>query len=207
METNDHNTEIEQMRAQLESLRQSLDRQEIVNERLIAKSMKSRMSWLKKYIIMEACLIPVIAILWLELKMVLGLSWLNYAFLMVMVVIDVYIDYLINLHGLSDADYSKSNLIATVSKLMLMKRRRTIQMVAAVPIVIVWVLWTGLEAYASLATATEPMLRAFIFGALIGCAIGGVAGLIFAFYIYRKMQRTNDDVISQINEYTTEDND
>lgn len=207
METNDHNTEIEQMRAQLESLRQSLDRQEIVNERLIAKSMKSRMSWLKKYIIMEACLIPVIAILWLELKMVLGLSWLNYAFLMVMVVIDVYIDYLINLHGLSDADYSKSNLIATVSKLMVMKRRRTIQMVAAVPIVIVWVLWTGLEAYASLATATEPMLRAFIFGALIGCAIGGVAGLIFAFYIYRKMQRTNDDVISQINEYTTEDND
>ena len=207
METNDHNTEIEQMRAQLESLRQSLDRQEIVNERLIAKSMKSRMSWLKKYIIMEACLIPVIAILWLELKMVLGLSWLNYAFLMVMVVIDVYIDYLINLHGLSDADYSKSNLIATVSKLMVMKRRRTIQMVAAVPIVIVWVLWTGLEAYASLATATEPMLRAFIFGALIGCAIGGVAGLIFAFYIYRKMQRTNDDVISQINEYTTEDTD
>ena len=207
METNDHNTEIEQMRAQLESLRQSLDRQEIVNERLIAKSMKSRMSWLKKYIIMEACLIPVIAILWLELKMVLGLSWLNYAFLMVMVVIDVYIDYLINLHGLSDADYSKSTLIATVSKLMVMKRRRTIQMVAAVPIVIVWVLWTGLEAYASLATATEPMLRAFIFGALIGCAIGGVAGLIFAFYIYRKMQRTNDDVISQINEYTTEDND
>lgn len=207
METNDHNTEIEQMRAQLESLRQSLDHQEIVNERLIAKSMKSRMSWLKKYIIMEACLIPVIAILWLELKMALGLSWLNYAFLMVMVVIDVYIDYLINLHGLSDADYSKSNLIATVSKLMVMKRRRTIQMVAAVPIVIVWVLWTGLEAYASLATATEPMLRAFIFGALIGCAIGGVAGLIFAFYIYRKMQRTNDDVISQINEYTTEDND
>lgn len=207
METNDHNTEIEQMRAQLESLRQSLDRQEIVNEQLIAKSMKSRMSWLKKYIIMEACLIPVIAILWLELKMALGLSWLNYAFLMVMVVIDVYIDYLINLHGLSDADYSKSNLIATVSKLMVMKRRRTIQMVAAVPIVIVWVLWTGLEAYASLATATEPMLRAFIFGALIGCAIGGVAGLIFAFYIYRKMQRTNDDVISQINEYTTEDND
>ena len=207
METKAPNNDIDQMRAQLESLRQSLDHQEIVNDRLIAKSMKSRMSWLKKYIIMEACLIPVIAILWLELKMALGLSWLNYAFLMVMVVIDVYIDYLINLHGLSDADYSKDNLIATVSKLMVMKRRRTIQMVAAVPMVIVWVLWTGLEAYASLATTAEPMLRAFIFGALIGCAIGGVAGLIFAFYIYRKMQRTNDDVISQINEYTTDDND
>ena len=207
METKAPNNDIDQMRAQLESLRQSLDHQEIVNERLIAKSMKSRMSWLKKYIIMEACLIPVIAILWLELKMALGLSWLNYAFLMVMVVIDVYIDYLINLHGLSDADYSKDNLIATVSKLMVMKRRRTIQMVAAVPMVIVWVLWTGLEAYASLVTTAEPMLRAFIFGALIGCAIGGVAGLIFAFYIYRKMQRTNDDVISQINEYTTDDND
>ncbi|MGM9845510.1 MAG: hypothetical protein ACI30K_04710 [Muribaculaceae bacterium] len=207
METKAPNNDIDQMRAQLESLRQSLDHQEIVNERLIAKSMKSRMSWLKKYIIMEACLIPVIAILWLELKMALGLSWLNYAFLMVMVVIDVYIDYLINLHGLSDADYSKDNLIATVSKLVVMKRRRTIQMVVTVPLVIVWVLWTGLEAYASLATTAEPMLRAFIFGALIGCAIGGVAGLIFAFYIYRKMQRTNDDVISQINEYTTESND
>lgn len=207
METNDHNTEIEQMRAQLESLRQSLDHQEIVNERLIAKSMKSRMSWLKKYIIMEACLLPVIALMWVGLKLVLGLSWYNYAFLMVMTIADVYIDYRINLHSLSDADYSKSNLIGTMTKLMVMKRRRTIQMVAAVPMVIVWLLWTGIEAYASMATATEPMLRAFIFGGLIGGAIGGVAGLIFAFYIYRKMQRTNDDVISQIQEYTSDSND
>ena len=44
-------------------------------------------------------------------------------------------------------------------------------------------------------------------GRSIGGAIGGVAGLIFAFYIYRKMQRTNDDVISQIQEYTSDSND
>lgn len=207
METNDHNTEIAQMRAQLESLRQSLDRQEIVNEQLIAKSMKSRMSWLKKYIITEACLLPVIALMWVGLKLVLGLSWYNYAFLMVMTIADVYIDYRINLHSLSDADYSKSNLIGTMTKLMVMKRRRTIQMVVSVPMIIVWLLWTGIEAYASMATATEPILRSFIFGGLIGGAIGGAAGLVFAFYIYRKMQRTNDDVISQIQEYTSDSND
>ena len=36
----------------------------------------------------------------------------------------------------------------------------------------------------------------------VGAVIGGICGLIFAFSIYRKMQRTNDEVIAQINDLT-----
>ena len=43
-------------------------------------------------------------------------------------------------------------------------------------------------------------MRGAVYGGIVGGVIGGVCGLIFAFRIFFKMQRTNDEVISQINE-------
>ena len=39
---------MEQMRQQLELLKQKLDRQDIVNDRIMAYTMKHRMSWMYK---------------------------------------------------------------------------------------------------------------------------------------------------------------
>lgn len=46
METNNTNSnnELEQMRAQLEIMKQKLSRQEIINDNLISKAMSNRMS-------------------------------------------------------------------------------------------------------------------------------------------------------------------
>ena len=67
METNNINTnnELEQMRAQLEIMKQKLSRQEIINDSLISRTMSSRMSWIKKYIWFETfVLLPFIAIIY-----------------------------------------------------------------------------------------------------------------------------------------------
>lgn len=42
--------------------------------------------------------------------------------------------------------------------------------------------------------------RGAVYGGIVGGVIGGFCGLIFAFRVFFKMQRTNDEVISQINE-------
>jgi hypothetical protein len=39
------------MRAQLGILKQKLEKQDIVNERLMRKSLKSKMSWINKYLV------------------------------------------------------------------------------------------------------------------------------------------------------------
>ena len=81
-----------------------------------------------------------------------------------------------------------------------MKRLRSIEMMIEVPALVVWLLWSGIEAWMYMPVDAPDFVRAAIYGGMVGGVIGGVCGLIFAFRIFFKMQRTNDEVISQINE-------
>ena len=199
---NNNNNELEIMRTQLNALKSQLAQQEIVTENLIIDAMKKKMTWIKKYVIFQICLIPVLAIIWAAIIPMCGISWWNYAFLLIMCCIDVYADYRINISSISADDYLRGNLVNTVKKLLKMKRYRALQMAICIPLIIVWLLWAGIEAYNALPEATSEFQEAFISGGLIGGVIGGICGLIFAFSIYRKMQRTNDEVIAQINDLT-----
>ena len=198
---NNNNNELEIMRTQLNALKSQLAQQEIVTENLIIDAMKKKMTWIKKYVIFQICLIPVLAIIWAAIIPMCGISWWNYAFLLIMCCIDVYADYRINVSSISD-DYLRGNLVSTVKKLLKMKRYRALQMAICIPLIIVWLLWAGIEAYNALPEVANEFQEAFINGGLIGGTIGGICGLIFAFSIYNKMQRTNDEVIAQINDLT-----
>ena len=199
---NNNNNELEIMRTPLNALKSQLAQQEIVTENLIIDAMKKKMTWIKKYVIFQICLIPVLAIIWAAIIPMCGISWWNYAFLLIMCCIDVYADYRINVSSISDDDYLRGNLVSTVKKLLKMKRYRALQMAICIPLIIVWLLWAGIEAYNALPEVASEFQEAFISGGLIGGVIGGICGLIFAFSIYRKMQRTNDEVIAQINDLT-----
>ena len=199
---NNNNNELEIMRTQLNALKSQLAQQEIVTENLIIDAMKKKMTWIKKYVFFQICLIPVLAIIWAAIIPMCGISWWNYAFLLIMCCIDVYADYRINVSSISNDDYLRGNLVTTVKKLLKMKRYRALQMAICIPLIIVCLLWAGIEAYNALPEATSEFQEAFISGGLIGGVIGGICGLIFAFSIYRKMQRTNDEVIAQINDLT-----
>lgn len=201
MENNNQNTELELMRSQMEDFKAQLDKQKIVNEKMIIGSMKKSMSWIKRFVYFECCLVPLLAVLsWLAIKEFAHLSWLNYAFLMTMVIVSVIADYRINVSAISDADYSRNNLLTTIKKLTRMKRLRSIEMMIEVPTLFIWLLWSGIEAWIYMPADAPDCARGAVCGGIVGGVIGGVCGLIFAFRIFLKMQRTNDEVISQINE-------
>ncbi|MBP3573161.1 MAG: hypothetical protein J6J71_00960 [Prevotella sp.] len=199
MENNNTNNELELLRQQMNVLKEKLDAQEIVNDRLVAKSMRKEMSWIKKYIYVQFALIPFVALIWVGVKYILGLSWWNYSFLMLVCVISVYVDYVINVKALSNADYHKNNLIETARKLVKMKRQRTIQMIVEILLLILWLIWTFLEVNSAQSTATG-LRQSLLQGGIIGGYIGGVIGIIVAFVIFYKMQRTNDRMIEQIDD-------
>lgn len=200
MENKQHYTELELMRSQMEDFKAQLERQKIVNDKFIISSMKKSMSWIRKYVYFEFCLIPFIAIGWFYAKEFAHLSWFNYAFFMAVTVIDVIADYRINISALCDADYSKNNLVTTITKLTHMKRLRVIQMVIAIPVLVVWLLWSGIEAWTHLPADAPDFMRGGMYGGIAGGIVGSVAGIAIAFRIFLKMQRTNDEVIKQINE-------
>ena len=83
MDTNNH-LELEQMRAQLGILKQKLEKQDIVNERLMRKSMKSKMSWINKYLVIVIFAIPFVAFAMLPMVHEMNISWWWYGFTLVM---------------------------------------------------------------------------------------------------------------------------
>lgn len=195
---NEGTAELDEMRRQLSEMKEQLDGQEIINERLIAESMSGKMSWIKKLVWIEIASLPFIFLLWIFIKEWLQLSWANVLFMFAMCIIDVWFDYRINVKGISDDDYMRSNLVATINKLVTMKRRRGLQTLIMVSVLVAWLVWTGIEAFSHVPLNADTIENAAMVGGLAGMCIGAVAGIIAAIVIFRKMQRTNDELISQI---------
>lgn len=203
MENNNSMNELEQMREQMQMLQNKLEKQEIVNDMLVKNSVKSKMSWIKKFVYIEFLMLPFIALVWYVIKELFNLSWYNYAFMMVMATIDAIWDYRINVASLNIEKVENCNLTDTMQKLISMKQSRAKSFFIMISLCTLWFVWTGVEMGMHVIIAPgEEAIKAAEYG---GC-FGGVIGLIFGLYtsirIYRKMQRTNDELISQIKEIT-----
>lgn len=197
---NDTNLELQQLKSQMEILRAKLDRQQIVNDNLLRRSMTGKMSWIKKYVWFEIIITPFLLLFFFELHNGLGLSWWLYGFLAALLVVDVTMDWRINRY--SPSRLMQGSLVEAAHHFTRMKRRRAVSMAVMLPLTIVWVVWFVFELLrVARDSGTAPdIARGFAYGALVGAIIGGIVGLIFAVYIFRKMQRTNDDILATLHE-------
>ena len=189
--------ELENMRLQMETLKKKLDQQEIVNDRLIRQSMKSKMSWIKKYLIFGVFVIPLAAFGLLPLIMESHISWWWYGFTLLFLTADVCADWYIN--SIPSDAFLKDNLVDTAQKLVRMKQLRRWSTIISFIILFFWIVWLFMELWFK--QDESFMAIPHMIGAGIGLAIGIPIGL----YIYFKMQRTNDEIIHQIEEITKED--
>ena len=201
MDNNINNDQqLQQMRQQITELKQQLDRQEIVNERLLRQSMTSKMSWIKRYIWFEVISVPLLLIFFAGLHATLGLSWWLFAFLAVMLVVDVAADYRIN--KVDKNQLLTGNLVEASRRLTLMKKQRAWAFALGILGVIIWIVWFLYELRCASGLQSSDFLNGFAMGGFFGGVIGGVIGLIIAIVIFRKMQRTNDEVLAQIDQLT-----
>lgn len=207
MEEKNIMTELEQMREQMQVLRGKLDKQEIVNDKLIRNSVRSKMSWVKKFVYIEFLLLPVMAFVWFGIKEVFNLSWINYAILMIMSTIDAIWDYRINVASLNLDKVADNSLTNTLQKLIRMKQMRAKSFFIMLPLCVLWFVWTGIEMWQGVGSLGEAdsLMHAAGYGGLGGAIVGIPIGLCFAIHIYLKMQRTNDELIAQIGEFTDND--
>ena len=211
MEENNTMMELEQMREQMQVLRNKLETQEIVNDKLVKNSIKSKMSWMKKFIYFEFLMIPFIALMGYGLKEVFNLSWFCYASIVVLCAIDAVCDYRINVASLDLEKVEKHNLSDTLQKLVAMKKMRAkaffIMMLLSIPLFV----WASIEMWQYISTITfrddlpTNMVYAGAYGGLVGGIIGFFVGIYISIRIYRKMQTTNDELIAQIEEFTNND--
>lgn len=201
MEKINNNNELEIMRSQMASFKKQLEQQEIINSRIMAESMKKKFSWIKKMIIGEIILIPIFLYLAFAAKYYLDLSWWSTSTFIILLLCDVWCDYDINMRAIKNSDYSRDNLVNTMEKLLRMKQRRTKQTAIMLIALIGLIIWFSIEISLHLMSidADTGMWDVFY-----GGVVGGVIGIAFSWWIYRKMQKTNDEMIKHIEEISKE---
>ena len=201
MEKINNNNELEIMRSQMASFKKQLEQQEIINSRIMAESMKKKFSWIKKIIIGEIILIPIFLYLAFAAKYNFNLSWWSISTFIILLLCDVWCDYDINMRAIKNSDYSRDNLVNTMEKLLRMKQRHTKQTAIMLTATIVMSIWLLIEiGFHLIAINADTGMWLVFYGGGTGAFIGVVA----AWWIYRKMQKTNDEMIKQIEEISKE---
>ena len=201
MEKINNNNELEIMRSQMASFKKQLEQQEIINSRIMAESMKKKFSWIKRMIIGEIILTPILLYLAFAAKYNFNLSWWSISTFIILLLCDVWCDYDINMRAIKNSDYSRDNLVNTMEKLLRMKQRRTKQTAIMLTATIVMSIWLLIEiGFHLIAINADTGMWLVFYGGGTGAFIGVVA----AWWIYRKMQKTNDEMIKQIEEISKE---
>ena len=194
--------ELEALRQQIIELKNKVDQQGRLNEALIKKSIQGKMKGLQRKIFLYILvLLPLCAIIiWNFIYN--HYSWPFIIFNILFFAGSFIADYFINR---IDVSHMGDDLVETTRKLTLMKQNRRRQMLIGYGLLLIWTPWYLYEIYRVEAvpmgvTLTGPFMITILIGTIVGGIIGGVIGVSF----YRKMQRTTDEMIDQINELSRE---
>lgn len=184
----ENSQELADLKAQLNILKLKLERQTIINDEHIRTAMKGKMSWIRRYIWIELLVILPLCILdFVFLKfMIPNMSWAPIIAILVFLAIQIGLDFYIN--RINDNDLENENLVATSLKLVRMKRARWIQVAVSLPIAVALFAWFS-------SYFEGPQGQAMTYGMYIG----GVIGFCVGIGILVRMNRTNDQLVKQIN--------
>ena len=191
-------TQLEEMRQQMLTLKKKLEKQEIVNDRLIRRSMKNTAGNIRRtYLITIAVsilMVPYGYWAFVTLSHFSVAFWIGTSiFMLVCGGATLY-----NRRNLSDARLMTNNLIDVRRRMACAKKFDSDWLFFSTPAVILWLSWFMYEVYKQ----NHDLLSHPLFWA--GC-IGGTIGAVVGLSIHFKTQRQYQKIISQIEDFTSEE--
>ena len=191
------NFNLEEMRQQMTTLKNKLNQQEIVNDRLIRRSMRNEVSNInRRYnIIMAIGILMVPYGYWCFVKLA-GLSiffWIATSIFMLICAGATFY----NSRKISDPELMSHSLVEARKKVASAKKFESNWLLFGIPAVILWMGWFFYEIY-------QIQGGDFYNGFFLGGCIGGIIGAIIGIKIHLKTQRQYQDVIDQIEDLTAE---
>ena len=191
------NFNLEEMRQQMTTLKNKLNQQEIVNDRLIRRSMRNEVNSInRRYnIIMAIGILMVPYGYWCFVKLV-GLSiffWIATSIFMLICAGATFY----NSRKISDPGLMSHSLVEARKKVASAKKFESNWLLFGIPAVILWMGWFFYETY-------QIQGGDFYNGFFLGGCIGGIIGAIIGIKIHLKTQRQYQDVIDQIEDLTAE---
>ena len=198
METNIQLNELQELREQLTLLNSKLEKQEIINDKLIRNSIRNKISNINRTgIIMTVCAAIATPICAFNFHYILHFSIALNIFTCVFMVIAIA--YTIWSHKGLNNNLLNGDLI-TASEAVLRTRKRYKQWYYfSYPWFAVWLCWFGWELY------TKAESFEILIACIIGCLVGGLIGGIWGIRQRNKIYKNIDDILAQIEELKKED--
>ena len=196
-ENKQNETQFEDMRQQMNTLKKKLDEQEILNDHLMRRSMRNEVNTITRryYIIMAIGLFMVPYGYWCFVKLC-GLSLFFWIATSIFMLICVGATFYTN-RKISDPNLMNHNLVEARKKVASAKKFEADWLFFGIPAVVLWLGWFMYEVYQIHGGALD---NGFFWGGCIGGIIGAICGLSFNF----KTQRQYQDIIDQIEDLTRE---
>lgn len=188
---NIENIELDAMRQQLSELKERIERTTTLNEKLMHESIKGKMRGVHKRIIKMIIMGTIALPLWVFIGYYWNLPWYFTAFTIVMLSASMLAGYVINR---MDVDHMADNMADTARQLVKMKRMRVRHELIGIPVVILWLAWFMWELFHS--GIDHDLAMSMCVGGIIGAVIGACLGL----HIFFGLQRSNDEMLRQIEE-------
>ena len=191
MDNNMLSAEWQEMKEQIALLKKTIERQDIVSDRLMRRTMKRKMRSLNR----EARFVYVLgafALVYCNIVFVnMGLSlWFSLATTVFML---AAIGYTVWMHrGLSVEEISTGRLVEVGRKVARMKRMGQRWLRGVFPFLAVWFGWFVWEIWQSEANKDLAL------GMIVGGAVGGIVGGIIGYMRYRNTQRLADEILDNI---------
>ena len=175
-------------------LKRNLDKEQIVNDRLLRTVMRQKASWLNKFVTMEFILLPFLYLMFAGICAFFHISQWYATALLIFSLIDVVVD--MRTFRIAPKVFSTCSMLEVRRLLVRQKKERFIHMCVSLPLAIIWLILM----LNAIATAADPLAtdHAFNFAGVTGGVIGGAIGGIAVILIYRKAQHTNDTLIDDI---------
>lgn len=204
-EIHDQSAELEAMRAQMRQLRDRLDTQQIVSDRMFRNTIEQGARFSRRMFRMQSLvLLPIGVLSMLYLQWMVNVPvWfviLTIFFFAVSIVMDWHTT------RLGVMDYGAVPLLEMQQRFVRQKRLRARRMLGGMIFLAVWlplfvyVLMYDIQPVGMGAADVEDMRT----GMFIGGAVGGVVGLWFGISAYLRMQRESQNAVDSIRAYMDE---
>jgi len=189
--------ELDEMRQQMAILKNKLDNQTIVNDRLIRRAVKNSVSTInKRYLVISIIAFAMIPYGYWAFVKLNGLSiplWIAMSVLMLAVIgFCIY-----NGHEMRKNDFVSDNLLDTKRKTLKAQKRDAMWPYFGIPVAIGWAAWVGWEMTQKL---EGDFLKYFIPWFIICVTAGALIGL----KVHFKTQRHFRDILEQIEDVEDE---
>ena len=182
--------DLDNMRQQMETLKKKLEKQEIVNDRVLRQSMKKTVNSISvRYYIVMAIGLLMVPYTYFVFYEKLGLSLAFSIASGILMLVCVGATYYNNLN-LSNSNMMHENLLDVRRRMARAKKFDANWLFFGIPAIIVWLAWLGYEFNQKDADTALSLI--------IGAVVGGTIGAIIGFTMHFKTQRQYQEIIDQI---------